>query len=259
MKLAMAQMRMIEDMERNLKESVRYMKAAKKAGADLILFPEVQLSPFFAQKEKQDASRWLVNLDGPEIGLLRETCRKLELWASPNVYLNMNGRNYDASLMIDSRGEIAGVSRMVHIFQAKHFYERDYYTPSPDGLHVYDTPFGKIGIVICFDRHVPTSIRACAGKGAELILVPTANLTEEPMELFAWEIRVQAFQNQCCIAMCNRVGKEGNLTFAGESLAAAPDGSLLYAADEEEQLCLAEIPVETVMACRKDRDWLQFE
>ena len=259
MKLAMAQMQMTSNIEENLQAAIHKMEAAKQCGADFIFFPEVQLSPFFAQKEKQDASLWVVRPYGPEITLLCETCRRLGLWASPNVYLELNGQNYDASLMIDSKGQIVGISKMVHIFQAENFYEQDYYTPSPDGFHVYDTPFGKIGIVICFDRHIPSSIRTCAKQGAELIIIPTANLTTEPMELFAWEIRVQAFQSQSYIAMCNRVGKENDLYFAGESLVAAPEGDLLYKTEKEDILCLVDVPLNRVASCRAAKNWLQFD
>ena len=68
-------------------------------------------------------------------------------------------------LMIDSNGGLVGVSKMVNVYQANKFYEQDYYTPSEDGFKVYDTPFGKIGIVICFDRHLPEGIRSCAKQG----------------------------------------------------------------------------------------------
>ena len=97
---------------------------------------------------------------------------------------------------------------MEHIAQNKNFYEQDYYTLAKDGFKVFSTPFGKTGIVICFDRHLPENIRTCALKGADLVIVPTANTKAEPMELFEWEIRVQAMQNQVFIAMCNRVGME---------------------------------------------------
>lgn len=224
----------------------------------MIFFPEVQLSPFFALHEKQDATPWLLRPDGAEVHALCDTCRRLKLFASPNVYLELDGKPYDASLFIDDNGEIQGISKMVHIYQAENFYERDYYTPAPDGFKVYDTPFGKIGIVICFDRHIPTSIRACAQQGAELILIPTANLTCEPLELFEWEFRVQAFQNVSYVAMCNRVGPEEALTFAGQSLAAAPDGSLLYRAADSAGLYCTEIPLEQVKAARSARSWLQF-
>ncbi|MBR1781801.1 MAG: carbon-nitrogen hydrolase family protein [Oscillospiraceae bacterium] len=256
MRLAMAQMRMGETTADNLERTLAAMRAARDGGADLILFPEVQLSPFFPQYPGRDARRWKLTLDSPEILAIRNACKELSLYASPNVYLDLDGVSYDASLMIDDRGEVLGVSKMVHIAQAEYFYEQDYYTPSDDGFKVYDTPFGKFGIVICFDRHLPDGIRSCAAQGAELVLIPTANLTSEPLELFAWEVRVQAFQNTAFVAMCNRVGPEGALVFAGESLLAGPDGSLRYAAGGEEALILLDVPLEEVAPIRAQRPWL---
>lgn len=93
----------------------------------------------------------------------------------PNILLYENGKTYDASLLIQKDGTIAGVQKMVHIAQAEQFYEQDYYTPSDDGFHVFDTEYGKIGIVVCFDRHYPESIRTESLMGAELILIPTVN------------------------------------------------------------------------------------
>ena len=176
MKLAMAQMRMSTFADENLAQTLRFMERAGSAGADLIFFPEVQLSPFFPQYEKADAERWAMSADGPEITAIRDACRKFRIHASPNVYLKQGEKRYDASLMIDPDSEILGISKMVHIAQAKFFYEQDYYTPSDDGFKVYDTPFGKIGIVICFDRHLPDGIRSCAKQGAELVIIPTANI-----------------------------------------------------------------------------------
>ena len=140
---------------------------------------------------------------------------------------------------------------MVHIAQAKQFYEQDYYTPSDDGFKVFDTPHGKVGIVICYDRHLPESIRTCALMGAQLIIIPTANTKTEPMELFEWEIRVQAMQNQVFVAMCNRVGMEGEMSFSGESLVVAPDGSLICKADDKEQILSCEIDLSEATRLRE--------
>lgn len=259
MRLSMAQMHMEEDIRRNLDTSLLMMRKAKEANADLVFFPEIQLSPFFPMYPGRDASRWALSLESPEVKTIRAACKELALWASPNIYLELGGKRYDASLMIDSRGEIQGISKMVHIYQAENFYERDYYTPSDDGFKVYNTPFGIIGIVICFDRHIPGSIRGSARKGAELVLVPTANLVSEPMELFEWEARVEAFQDTAFIAMCNRVGPEGGSAFAGESLVAAPDGSLIYKAGGAEELIVVDIPLEDVLKERQRRNWLSFD
>ena len=258
MRLAMAQMHMEEAILKNLETSLEMMRAAKHERADLILFPEIQLSPFFPKYAGRDADRWVLTLNSSEVKAICAACRELSLWASPNLYLEISGKRYDASLMIDDSGSVTGMSKMVHIYQAENFYECDYYTPSEDGFQVFDTPFGRIGIVICFDRHIPTSIRSCAQQGAGLVLIPTANLISEPMELFEWEIRVQAYQNTVFAAMCNRVGAEDHLTFAGQSLVAAPDGSLLYKAVGDEGLYCVDIPVEQTLSERKKRDWLKF-
>lgn len=258
MRIAMAQVRMDAAVDRNLAKTIDCMERAAEAGAELLFFPEVQLTPFFPQYEKQDAEAWAVDLDGPEILAIRDACRRLGLFASPNVYLKQGAHRYDASLMIGSEGELLGISKMVHIAQAKYFYEQDYYTPSDDGFKVYDTPFGKIGIVICFDRHIPDGIRSCAMQGAEIVIIPTANIEGEPLELFEWEVRVQAFQNTVFIAMCNRVGPEGNLIFAGQSLLAGPDGDLLHKTDNAEQLVIWEVPLEAVVRERTSRPWLKL-
>nr|WP_316620918.1 carbon-nitrogen hydrolase family protein [uncultured Ruminococcus sp.] len=258
MRIAMSQMKMEESVEKNLNKTVAYMRGAMRKGADVIMFPELQLSPFFPIHRKQSVDSYLMNIHSPEIETIKEACRKMGIYASPNVYLDIEGKRYDASLLIDKSGQLVGISKMVHIAQAKNFYEQDYYTPSDDRFKVYDTPFGKIGIVICFDRHIPVSIHSCAKQGVHLILIPTANLTTENIELYEWEIRVQAFQNTVYIAMCNRTGTENGLTFCGQSLIASPDGEILYRADGNEQLVIADIALESIFNIRKSRPWLDL-
>ncbi len=258
MRLAMAQMSMSESIESNLNRSLSMMEQAGSAGADLIFFPELQLTPFFPQYGGQDAQQWLLCPDSPPVRALSEQCRRMGLWACPNLYLCLDGKRYDASILFDSKGELRGISKMVHICQAPGFFEQDYYAPSEDGFPVYDTPFGKIGVVICFDRHIPTSLHSCALRGAELALIPTANRTDEPLDLYEWEVRVQAFQNTMFLAMCNRVGSEGEAVFAGNSLVAGPEGNLHWQAGGTEQLCLVEIPLEQVRQTRLRRPWLSL-
>lgn len=91
--------------------------------------------------------------------MLQSASKRYNIISVPNIYLEEEGKPYDASLLIGKDGEIKGIQKMVHIAQARQFYEQDYYTPSNDGFKVFDTEYGKIGIVICFDRHYPESIR----------------------------------------------------------------------------------------------------
>lgn len=175
---------------------------------------------------------------------------------SPNVYLEADGKRYDTSLWIDPCGELKGTAKMVHIAQAEQFYEQDYYTPSPDGFKVFDTPLGKVGIVICFDRHLPESIRTCALMGAQLVIIPTANTEAEPMELFEWEVRVQAMQNQVFVAMCNRVGLENKMDFAGQSIVVHPSGDVIVKADNKQRLVTCDIDLAEVELWRGKRPYI---
>lgn len=241
MKIALCQMRMSDVLQENYEKSIKLFKDAADAGAELIVFPEIQLCKFFPQYEKKDVSAYKMDIDTPFIRELRALCKEHGVMAAPNIYLSQNGKMYDATILIGDDGNIIGIQKMVHIAQAEQFYEQDYYAPSDDGLLVFDTKFGKIGIVVCFDRHYPESIHTEALKGADLILIPTANTKSEPLDMFEWEVRVQAFQNSTAIAMCNRVGLEDGMYFAGESIICDANGNLIIKADDSEQIVCADI------------------
>lgn len=256
MRLGMAQMSMSSDMDANVKKTLDYCDQAKDC--DLLFFPEVQFSPFFAQYEGRDAASYLMDSNDPRVQAVKEKCREYQMYISPNFYLRQNGKAYDANLFIDSQGEVLGISKMVHIFQAPQFYECDYYVPSEEGFQVFSTPFGNIGIVICFDRHLPESIRTCAALGADLVIVPTANTKAEPLTMFEWEMRVQAYQNQTFVAMCNRVGLEGDMDFAGESLVIDPWGKVLVKADDREQLVTCDLDLSLAGKAKNERPFLKL-
>ena len=239
MKLALAQMKMDSDMEVNYQKSVQMIRDAAKQKADMIIFPEIQLTPFFPQYADKDVTGYVMKTNDRHIAGICEACSEHGIFASPNFYMEENGKRYDMSFLIDDRGRIIGKQKMVHVAQCEQFYEQSYYTPSEEGFAVFDTRYGKIGIVVCFDRHYPESIRTEALRGAELVIIPTANTTAEPAELFQWEIRVQSFQNSVNIAMCNRVGKENGMEFSGQSVVCDPCGNISALAGGEEEILFA--------------------
>lgn len=254
MKIAMGQMSMSEDINKNFEKTLKYIDEAKDC--DLIFFPEVQMTPFFPQYENLDVYKYVLKPDDEKIKQIQKKCTEYNMYISPNVYLQLENGKFDASLWINNKGEIDGISKMVHVIRGKNFYETDYYTPSDDGFKVYDTPFGKVGIVICFDRHIPESIRTCALKGAQLIIIPTANVKNEPMEMFEYELRVQAMQNNVFIAMCNRVGKEGRMDFSGESIVINSDGDVVFKSDDKERLIKIDIDLDKTKESRKNRPYI---
>jgi N-carbamoylputrescine amidase len=145
-----------------------------------------------------------------------------------NLYERDGADAYDCSPVIDADGRLLGRTRMIHITDYPCFHEQGYYTPGDTGAPVYRTQAGAIGVAICYDRHYPEYMRALALGGADLVIVPQAGALDEwPEGLYEAEMRVAAFQHGYFVALCNRVGEEDCLTFAGESFICAPDGAVI--------------------------------
>ena len=242
-------------MEFNYQKSVQMIMEAAHCGADIVCFPEVQLTPFFPQYQNINAAPFVSRLDDAYVSGICAACQTNNIHAAVNVYMQENGKYYDMSLLIDDNGTIIGKQKMVHVAQCEHFYEQDYYTPSEEGFHVFDTKLGKIGIVVCFDRHYPESIRTEALRGADLVIVPTANTTAEPSELFLWEIRIQAFQNSVNIAMCNRCGTEDQMNFSGESIVVDYQGNTKATGGHGETLLIAEVNLTEASIARSQKPY----
>lgn len=258
MKLALAQMQMSEDVHRNVERTMQCMEEAASNGAQLICFPEVQFYPFFPQFPNQEVSHYAYRMEDEVPQMLMKKAAKLGLVTVPNFYLQEDNLRYDASPVIDADGTLKGISKMVHVVQAHRVYEQDYYTPSDTGFHVYDTAAGKVGVVICYDRHFPESIRSCVLQDAQIILIPTAFWAGEPLDKYEWEMRTAAMQNNVFIAMCNRSGSEGELDFAGNSMVIDPNGEIIARAGIREELIYVDIEYGLIEHANQERHYLQL-
>lgn len=89
-------------------------------------------------------------------------------------------------------------------------------------------------------------------------MIPTVNTKAEPSEMFEWELRVQAFQNSVFLAMCNRVGMEGEMHFSGESIVIDPKGDVLEKADGSEQILYVDINLEEALKERNKKPYTQL-
>ncbi len=123
-RLALAQMANAGSIKNNLGKSIQLLKAAAENKADLVLFPEVQLTEFFPQYPGKDVSQYAIPLDSDIIKQFCAACKAYCIMAVPNIYLLENGKTYDASILIDKNGSILGVQKMVHIAQESNFLNR---------------------------------------------------------------------------------------------------------------------------------------
>lgn len=99
------------------------------------------------------------------------------------------------------------------------------------------------------------ALREAAAHGADLILIPTANTEGEPMEMFDWEVKVQAFQNSVAIAMCNRTGVEGATVFSGRSLVTDANGETIAQAGSGDELLYAQVDMAASGRIRAERPY----
>ncbi|MDX1395148.1 MAG: nitrilase-related carbon-nitrogen hydrolase [Gemmatimonadota bacterium] len=245
MNIALVQQAAGPDRAANLERATEAITRAARAGAGLVAFPELAVDRFFPQRENDPSAAGLAEpIPGPTSDRIAAAAREHGVVIVFNMYeLAEDGRRYDSSPVFDADGSLLGVTRMVHITEYACFHEQGYYAEGDRGAPVYDTAVGRVGVAICYDRHYPEYMRRLGELGARLVVIPQAgSVGEWPEGLYEAEVRVAGFQNGYFVALCNRVGREERLTFAGESFVVDPEGTVIArAASGEETILHAEI------------------
>lgn len=234
MKLALIQQHASTDPDANLNRGLAAAREAAGSGAQVICFAELAFDRFLPQVQATpELLSRAETIPGPTTDAFRQIAIDNKVVIIPNLFELAGNNTFDSSPVIDADGSILGVTRMIHITEYENFHEQGFYTPGDNGVVVFETRFGKIGISICYDRHYPEYMRALAVAGAELVIIPQAgSVGEWPDGLYEAEIQVAAFQNGYFTALCNRVGEEEHLTFSGESFVCSPDGRVVARAAE---------------------------
>ncbi|MEJ2719757.1 MAG: nitrilase-related carbon-nitrogen hydrolase [bacterium] len=229
MKIALIQQRATTDLDENREKGVAAVREAAGRGANIVGFAELGFDPFYPQERASAETLGRAEtVPGPTTEMFSSVARELGVVIVLNVFERDGARTYDSSPVIDADGRMAGKTRMIHITEYECFHEQGYYAPGDTGAPVYRTEWGVIGVAVCYDRHYPEYLRALAIGGAEIVFVPQAGAVGEwPEGLFEAEMRVAAFQNGFFTALCNRVGPEPKLTFAGESFVCDPSGNVI--------------------------------
>ena len=161
------------------------------------------------------------------------------------------GVYHNTAAVVDADGTLRGLYRKMHIPDDPLYYEKYYFTPGDLGFRAFDTRFGRIGVLVCWDQWYPEGARLTALQGANVLFYPTAigwhpceKAEQGTAQQQAWELmhRAHAIANGVYVAAVNRVGHEGSassgLEFWGSSFVSDPFGIVLKRAssDREEML-----------------------
>lgn len=250
----------------NLKKALSLTEAAAKKGAKIICTQELFRSQYFCQSEDHANFSLAESIPGPSTAAFQKIARKHNVVIIASLFeRRASGLYHNTAVIIDAGGAVLGIYRKMHIPDDPLFYEKFYFTPGDTGFRAWQTRYGRIGVLICWDQWYPEGARLTSLQGAEILFYPTA-IGWHPGEKAeygvnqhgAWETiqRSHAVANGCFVASVNRVGHEtpiggAGLEFWGQSFVAGTSGQILAKASvDREEILLADIDLGKVDVTR---------
>jgi predicted amidohydrolase len=195
------------------------------SATDLIVLPELCNSGYNFKDRRQAFDCAEEIFESRFIEFLSEYCKKHQYYIASGFNERENDLLYNSAILVGPNGLI-GKYRKIHLF----LNEKDIFNPGNAGFPIFDTPIGKIGLLVCFDWIFPETWRILALKGADVIC-HCSNLV---LPVFAQKsVPIHALVNHIYIITANRTGKEGDLVFTGMSTIAGPKGDVVYQADSK--------------------------
>ena len=206
------------------------LEEAAQAGARLVVFPECALSGYVFDSAEQ-ALPASETVPGETSALLQAICRRRNVYAIVGLLEREEDTLYNSALVIGPQS--ADVYRKCHL----PVLGIDRYVGYGDALPLFDLPFARIGVLICYDLRFPEAARSLALRGADILVVPT-NWPQGAESAPEFLTRARAWENRVYVAACDRVGMEQGTRFIGRSQIVAPDGSFLAEADATSETIL---------------------
>jgi N-carbamoylputrescine amidase len=250
----------------NLKKTLALAEKAARQGAQIICTQELFRSQYFCQSEDHEYFKLAEPIPGPSTQAFQKLARKHGVVVIASLFeKRAAGLYHNTAVIIDADGSLLGIYRKMHIPDDPLFYEKFYFTPGDTGFKAWQTKFGKIGVLICWDQWYPEGARLTAMQGAEILFYPTA-IGWHPGEKAeygtnqhgAWETiqRSHAVANGCYVAAVNRIGLEtpiggDGIEFWGQSFVAGTSGQILAKASrDKEEIMLVPVELDKVDVTR---------
>ncbi|MGI5923920.1 MAG: carbon-nitrogen hydrolase [Lentisphaerae bacterium] len=250
MTIALLQGRGYKDSAEAIAATEQQIAIAAARGACVICTQELFLTEYFCRVQDQANFALAESIPGPSTEHFAAVARKHEVVLILSLFeRRASGLYHNTAVIIDADGQIAGIYRKMHIPQDPGFEEKFYFTPGDLGFRAFDTAYGRIGVIICWDQWYPEAARLTALRGANVIFCPTAigglacegpELAQQQRDAWLNVQRGHAVANGCYYAAVNRVGTEYETRFWGTSFVADFYGNAIaQASQEDEEVLLA--------------------
>jgi N-carbamoylputrescine amidase len=270
--IGLIQMTCSTDPRENLAKVEARIREAASRGAQIICTQELFRSQYFCREENADLFDLAEPIPGPTTESLAKLARSLGVVIIGSLFeRRAAGIYHNTAVILDSDGSLLGKYRKMHIPDDPLYYEKFYFTPGDLGFQNFNTKFGRIGVLVCWDQWYPEGARVASLGGANILFYPTA-IGWHPAEkaefgaaqLDAWRTiqRAHAIANGIFVAAVNRTGYEGTpesgLEFWGHSFVSDPFGRVLAEASaEKEEILIVECDPKITEETRRNWPFLR--
>ena len=271
-RVGLVQMACSENPEDNLSRADQKIREAAGSGAQIVCLQELFRSQYFCREEDARLFDLAEAIPGPSTERLSATARECGVVVIASLFeRRAAGLYHNTAAVIDADGSLLGLYRKMHIPDDPLYFEKFYFTPGDLGFRNFDTRFGRIATLVCWDQWYPEAARLAALGGANILFYPTAigwHRSEKaefgPAQHDAWRTiqRSHAIANGIYVAAVNRVGFEGppdhGLEFWGGSFVADPFGRVLAEASHDgEEILIVECDPRHIEEVRRNWPFLR--
>ncbi len=234
------------DINDNLVSVQAGIHEAASKGANIVCLQELFLSRYFCFTEDYEFFNLAESVPGKTTEQLQRLAAELNVVIIASLFEQADaGIYFNTAAVIDADGKYLGKYRKNHIPDDPGFYEKFYFTPGDGGYRVFETKFGSIGVLVCWDQWYPEAARITSLMGAQILFYPTAigwaksqspDVNEEQYQAWQTIQRSHAIANGVHVVAVNRCGTEEDMKFWGGSFVANPFGKILYQAPHDKEV-----------------------
>src|ERR1700757_1581334 len=277
--VGLIQMHCSADPDDNVRRAVEKVRSAAKQGAQMVCLPELFRTQYFCQREDAALFDLAEPIPGPTTEALSAVARETKTSVVVSVFeRRARGLYHNTAVVLDADGSTKGLYRKMHIPDDPLYYEKFYFTPGDLGFKAFDTEYGRMGALVCWDQWYPEGARLTALQGANVLFYPTP-IGWHPAEKEEWGDaqydawrtiqRAHAIANGVYEAVVNRVGHEtgnvrGNevkgagLDFWGGSFVADPFGRVIAeASHDKEEVLIGNVDLRKMEEIRRNWPFLR--
>ena len=281
-KIGLIQLPVGNDKDTAVAEHERKVREAAACGAQVVCLQELFDLPYFCKVNDTDRFDFAEPIPGPTVDHMQALAEELGIAIVVPIFeRRASGVYHNSAAVVDADGSLLGVYRKMHIPDDPLYYEKYYFTPgeiyrhrtsaAETGFRTFDTHFGRIGVLICWDQWYPEGARITVLMGAQVLFYPTAigwhpNEKKEwgAAQVDAWRTvqRGHAIANGVYVAAVNRVGFEAEpgtdgIEFFGQSFVCDPFGQVIAEAGTDPAVLTAKVDPARIEYTRRNWPFLR--